>query len=98
MMLRQTEPSLITPSSPQYDLNTVERCKTVIIVLLLPFQLFLEVLPEDSTKWVSRTRAYRNKYEEIKNKVGFSLSQCTDNIIFGHKKLGEGKQMCSPPL
>ena len=35
------------------------------------FQLFLEVLPEDSAKWVDRTRTYRNKYEEIKNRVHY---------------------------
>lgn len=35
----------------------------------IAWKLFLEVLPEDSSKWVDRTRTYRNKYEEIKNKL-----------------------------
>lgn len=46
----------------------------------IAWKLFLEVLPEDSAKWVDRTRTYRNKYEEIKNRLIVNPRTAFDNV------------------
>lgn len=38
------------------------------------FQLYLEILPEDKTQWIKKTRELRDQYEQIKETV--SVCQC----------------------
>ncbi len=47
------------------------------------FQLYLEVLPEDRSKWLTVTREWRQKYTELKQRVGlnyFMLTEGYDNV------------------
>ena len=44
-------------------------------VLVFFYQLYLEVLPEDKSQWINKTKELRSHYEKIKETVSWPVLQ-----------------------
>lgn len=48
----------------------------------MAFQLYLEILPEDKTQWIKKTKELRDQYERIKERV--SVCRCVSVYVNTH--------------